>query len=138
MVFGFFFFVVGYALFYWGWHHFSGVRYSLWYLLGFGSLPGLPGMPQGTPLQWKTDQSQSQQAYGPGPSNPYDPGFPLTPNNVPQVSPPCKNCAQGSTHNSLPLGSVCQCGNDKWQRVSIKGKVQWIIIQKPVPPPYKS
>lgn len=32
----------GYAIFYWGQHHFYGKRYSLWCLLGLGSLfPGV-------------------------------------------------------------------------------------------------
>lgn len=46
MVFAFAAFVFGYALFYWGYHHFDNPRYSLWELLGFGKL-----MPAGQPLR---------------------------------------------------------------------------------------
>lgn len=59
MVFGFALFVFGYALFYWGWHHMSGQRrYSLWYLLGFGSLFG-PSLPAGKPFQFGSGSSGS-------------------------------------------------------------------------------
>lgn len=37
--------VFGYALFYWGYHHFTGTRYSLWTLLG------ITHMQSGQPLQ---------------------------------------------------------------------------------------
>lgn len=36
--------VVGYVLFYWGYHHFTTTRYSLWQLFGFSN------MPSGTPV----------------------------------------------------------------------------------------
>ena len=46
---------IGYALLYWGYHHkpFNQKTYSLWALLGFGSLTKLT-MPAGTPVQFKT------------------------------------------------------------------------------------
>jgi hypothetical protein len=61
MIFGFALFVVGYAIVYWGIHHFPNClgaqpgtkdncpRYSLWQLLGAGSL----GIGKGTPIQLK-------------------------------------------------------------------------------------
>lgn len=48
MILGFAILVFGYALFYWGYHHFTPTRYGLWTLLGFHS------MPTGTPIQIKT------------------------------------------------------------------------------------
>lgn len=39
MIFGIAIMVFGYALFYWGYHHFGNTRYSLWQLLGFSNMP---------------------------------------------------------------------------------------------------
>lgn len=59
-------FVVGYALIYWGWHHMPGQkRYSLWYLLGFGSLFG-HGITPGQPVQLGTPSSQPLPPQQPG------------------------------------------------------------------------
>jgi len=58
MIFGFMFIVVGYALFYWGWHHFNttwnggDARYSLWALLGFGTLWKSYGLTPGQAVGW--------------------------------------------------------------------------------------
>jgi hypothetical protein len=52
MILGFGIFVIGYAVFYWGWGHFPGnTRYSLWVLLGFGSLWPKISMPAGAPIE---------------------------------------------------------------------------------------
>lgn len=40
----------GYALFYWGLHHFGGQRYSLFTLLGIGNLVHSPMPPGGIKL----------------------------------------------------------------------------------------
>jgi hypothetical protein len=53
MLFGFAMMAVGYAIFYWGLHHFpqyKDSRYSLWTLLGLGAF----NLPQGTPIQFKS------------------------------------------------------------------------------------
>lgn len=57
MIFGFGIFGLGYAVFYWGQHHFVGDHYSLWCLVGLnslfkakgGGLFGVPG-PNGLPV----------------------------------------------------------------------------------------
>lgn len=57
MVLGFATLAIGYAVFYWGLHHFpqyQNTRYSLWVLLGFGPLFKNLSVPAGQPLQWKT------------------------------------------------------------------------------------
>jgi hypothetical protein len=56
MIFGLTALVFGYALFYWGYHHFPGQqRYSLWSLLGFGNLFGASSaMPAGQPIQFNS------------------------------------------------------------------------------------
>jgi len=75
MVFGFFLFVVGYALFYWGWHHMPGQkRYSLWYLLGFGSLFKNITIPPGQPVQWNATTPNPNQTQPQNPSNNQTPG----------------------------------------------------------------
>lgn len=51
MIFGFALLVIGYAVFYWGWHHFNPPLYSLWALLGFGTLFKRFPMPVGTQTQ---------------------------------------------------------------------------------------
>lgn len=54
MIFGLATIALGYALFYWGLHHFPGQqRYSLWDLLGFGTLFKNVSMPSGQPVQFK-------------------------------------------------------------------------------------
>lgn len=51
MIFGYAAFVIGYAIFYWGYHHFGNLpKYSLSYLLGFGSLFGTR-LPPGPKVQ---------------------------------------------------------------------------------------
>lgn len=65
MTFGIALFVLGYTLFYWGYHHLYGQqqRYSFWSLLGFsittpnnqtvpGTLFPIIKVPEGTPFQW--------------------------------------------------------------------------------------
>lgn len=75
MIFGFILFVIGYAVFYWGIQHFdtgvtNGQRYSLWSLLGFGTLFKNINFPPGIPLQWNAPQQvtggagQAQQSAG--------------------------------------------------------------------------
>lgn len=54
MTFGIAFMIIGYAIFYWGLHHmpqYTYERYSLWVLLGFGTLFKTT-MPAGTPVQF--------------------------------------------------------------------------------------
>lgn len=78
MVFGFFLFVVGYALFYWGYHHMPGQkRYSLWYLLGFGSLFKNVNIPPGQPVQWNASTQTS-----PNTTQPQNPSSTTTPSNL--------------------------------------------------------
>lgn len=50
VAFGFALAVFGYALAYWGLHHFYGNRYSLWDLLGLNALTQGPNIP---PFQYK-------------------------------------------------------------------------------------
>lgn len=59
MIFGLITIVVGYAIFYWGMHHFpqykSSQRFSLWELLGFGTLFKNLSLPAGPKnIQFKT------------------------------------------------------------------------------------
>jgi hypothetical protein len=78
-------FVIGYALIYWGWHHMPGQpRYSLWYLLGFGSLFGKQVTP-GTPVQLGTP-TQPTQPGTPTPSS-SSPGTPLAAPPAARVNP---------------------------------------------------
>jgi len=53
MIFGVAVFVFGYAVFYWGYSHFGQCRYSLWCLLGLGSLFKNMNLPAGQPVQIK-------------------------------------------------------------------------------------
>jgi hypothetical protein len=55
MMFGLVLVVVGYATFYWGLHHmphYKHGRYSLWALLGFGTLFKNLSIPAEEPVQW--------------------------------------------------------------------------------------
>lgn len=54
MIFGYALLALGYTLFYWGWSHFQSQRYSMYQLLGFGTLFKGVNFPPGTPVQFKS------------------------------------------------------------------------------------
>lgn len=89
---GLFIFIIGYAVFYWGEHHFGHqCRYSLWCLMGFGSLFKNLSIPMTEPVTFglgqATNPGQSWRTLpgckgSAGITIPQKPGFgPATPQN---------------------------------------------------------
>jgi hypothetical protein len=98
-------FVIGYALVYWGWHHFPGQkRFSLWYLLGFGSLFGST-IPAGEPIQLggMGEQPLPQQA----PGQPAPPSAVPPPGTAPSVrTPPAAPVNPGYPPDAAPAQTI--------------------------------
>jgi hypothetical protein len=105
MIFGFAILLFGYALFYWGWHHFTpNKRYSLWDLLGLKSLDSIPGPPaQGLRLG-TSNQNQTQQQT---PSNNTTPTNPSSGKPTPKtpIQPAKPTTATGIINKAVSKGT---------------------------------